>query len=129
VKKYQSKKIVILEFCVIVNRLKSVPSREINSILFSLYWDKMKNFSPIFFSFWGDGIRTVILVQYGFLFHIGQANIRKTRSCRKGTLERFRVAFTANGKCELYHVTTVSPFLPFNCQLLLPKVVSRLFYS
>ena len=32
VKKYLPKKIVILEFCVIVNRLKSVPSREINSI-------------------------------------------------------------------------------------------------
>ena len=32
VKKYLPKKIVILEFCVIVNRLKSVPTREINSI-------------------------------------------------------------------------------------------------
>ena len=100
VKKYLPKKIVILEFCVIVKRLKSVPSREINCILFSLYWDKIENFSPIFVSFLGTKFDMLFLSNTVVCSIYDKRNIRKTRWCRKGTLERFRVAFTANSKCE-----------------------------
>ena len=49
-KKYLPKKIVILEFCVIVNRLKSVPSREINNrfLYIETRWRISRPFSFVF---------------------------------------------------------------------------------
>ena len=54
-KKYLPKKIVILEFCVIVNRLKSVPSREINSI-FPYTGTRWRISRPFSFLFWGRNL-------------------------------------------------------------------------
>ena len=55
VKNYLPKKIVILEFCVIVNRLKSVPSREINCI-FPYTGTRWRISRPFSFLFWGPNL-------------------------------------------------------------------------